>query len=141
MEELAEDLGVEAVVGLEDQWRTVLLEEPGMIPSPPLRKTLTAPRRHVRLGVTGRHEAEGTKMAVARELLDILVCPADRQALRLEGQRLVCVSCGRRYPIVDDIPVMLIEEAEAPNGCQSPVAGCRCTDNGQPKTDNQGAPK
>jgi len=62
-------------------------------------------------------------MAVARELLDMLVCPADREALRLEGTRLVCVGCGRRYPIVDDIPVMLIEEAEAPapaGGSQPP---------------------
>ena len=53
-------------------------------------------------------------MAVARELLDILVCPADRKAVRLEHDRLVCTECGRRYPVVEDIPVMLIAEAELP---------------------------
>jgi uncharacterized protein YbaR (Trm112 family) len=60
-------------------------------------------------------------MAVAKELLDILVCPMDRKSLRLEGDRLVCAECGRRYPVVDNIPVMLIEEAELP-GQQNPAA-------------------
>lgn len=53
-------------------------------------------------------------MAIARELLDILVCPFDRKPVRLDGDRLVCSGCGRRFPVVDDIPVMLIEEAEIP---------------------------
>lgn len=46
-------------------------------------------------------------------LLEILACPACKTAVRLEGERLVCASCGRRYPIRDGIPVMLIEEAES----------------------------
>ena len=48
------------------------------------------------------------------KLLDILACPACKTEVRLEGERLVCVQCKRRYPIRDGIPVMLIEEAEAP---------------------------
>ena len=52
-------------------------------------------------------------------LLEILACPACRADVRHEvgasGERLVCVSCGRRYPVRDDIPVMLIEEAELPS--------------------------
>ena len=28
-----------------------------------------------------------------------------------DGTGLVCRSCRRRYPIVDDIPIMLVEEA------------------------------
>ncbi len=55
-------------------------------------------------------------MAIAKELLDILVCPLDKKPVRLEGDRLVCSECGRRYPVIDDIPVMLIEEAELPGG-------------------------
>ncbi|MBI3022050.1 MAG: Trm112 family protein [Candidatus Omnitrophica bacterium] len=47
-------------------------------------------------------------------LLEILACPACKTAVRLENERLVCVTCGRRYPIRDGIPVMLIEEAEPP---------------------------
>lgn len=55
-------------------------------------------------------------MAIDKELLEILACPADKKPVRLEGDRLVCTECGRRYPIVDDIPVMLVEEAELPEG-------------------------
>ena len=47
-------------------------------------------------------------------LLEILACPACKQEVRLEGDRLVCAQCSRRYPIRDGIPVMLIEEADQP---------------------------
>jgi uncharacterized protein YbaR (Trm112 family) len=77
-------------------------------------------------------------MAVDKELLDILACPAcdarpavtlcrlrgdaakavvekyreslkDEEPVVTEG--LSCAACGRVYPIVSDIPVMLVEEA------------------------------
>ncbi|KAB2834836.1 MAG: Trm112 family protein [Candidatus Brocadia sp.] len=51
---------------------------------------------------------------VAKELLDILVCPLCRANVHLECDKIVCIKCGRRYPIRDDIPVMLIDEAELP---------------------------
>ena len=53
-------------------------------------------------------------MPIDAELLAILACPVDHQPVRNEETHLVCVSCGRRYPIRDGIPVMLIEEAEPP---------------------------
>jgi uncharacterized protein len=55
-------------------------------------------------------------MALDAELLKILVCPNDRGELdyREEEQTLTCRTCGYRYPIRDDIPVMLIDEAEKP---------------------------
>ena len=37
------------------------------------------------------------------KLLEILACPACKTEVRLEGDRLVCVQCGRRYPIRDGI--------------------------------------
>jgi len=51
---------------------------------------------------------------IDERLLEILVCPACKTKVRLEGERLVCqnASCGLRYPIRDDIPIMLIQEAE-----------------------------
>ena len=54
-------------------------------------------------------------MAVDQELLDILACPRCKGGLVLEeGQgALRCEACRLRYRIEDDIPVMLIEEAEA----------------------------
>jgi hypothetical protein len=66
-------------------------------------------------------------MAVAQDLLDILRCPycvsgdtrksgpdPGRLALVRNGTWLVCQEedCGRKYPIKEDIPVMLIEEGD-----------------------------
>ncbi|TLD40241.1 MAG: Protein YcaR in KDO2-Lipid A biosynthesis cluster [Candidatus Jettenia ecosi] len=51
---------------------------------------------------------------ITRELLEILVCPLCKTDVSLEEGRIVCTNCGRRYPVRDDIPVMLIDEAELP---------------------------
>jgi uncharacterized protein len=53
-------------------------------------------------------------MALNKDLLEILVCPYCKTArveLKPDGSGLKCVKCHRVYPIKDDIPVMLIEEA------------------------------
>jgi uncharacterized protein YbaR (Trm112 family) len=51
-------------------------------------------------------------------LAEILVCPVDQGDLTEDepASRLVCQVCGRRYPVEDGIPVMLVEEAELPPG-------------------------
>jgi uncharacterized protein YbaR (Trm112 family) len=51
-------------------------------------------------------------MPISQDLLDILACPACKTPVVLEGEELVCGSCQRRYPIRNDIPVMLIEEGD-----------------------------
>lgn len=52
-------------------------------------------------------------MAISEDLLEILVCPACRAKVELkaDGSALKCVECKRAYPIRDNIPVMLIDEA------------------------------
>jgi len=52
-------------------------------------------------------------MAIPKELLEILVCPACRTRVELtqDCQGLKCPTCRRVYPIRDDIPVMIVEEA------------------------------
>jgi uncharacterized protein len=52
-------------------------------------------------------------LAISKELLEILVCPACKAKVELktDGSGLKCVECGRVYPVRDDIPVMLIDEA------------------------------
>jgi uncharacterized protein len=52
-------------------------------------------------------------MAISKELLEILVCPVDKADLELQQNPdgLKCVQCKRVYPIRDDIPVMLVDEA------------------------------
>jgi uncharacterized protein YbaR (Trm112 family) len=53
-------------------------------------------------------------MAVSNDLLSILVCPFCKSKLdfRTESNDLKCVQCHRVYPIRDDIPVMLIDDAK-----------------------------
>ena len=60
---------------------------------------------------------EDPMMAISEQLLEILVCPACRAKVKLEpdGSGLKCVECKRVYPIRDDIPVMLIDEAKIEN--------------------------
>ncbi len=53
---------------------------------------------------------------IKSELLEILVCPADKADLveLKKEEKLECTKCGRKYPVRDGIPVMLIDEAEMP---------------------------
>jgi len=55
-------------------------------------------------------------MSLDPELVSILVCPNDRGEIDYleQEQVIVCQTCGYRYPVRDDIPVMLIDEAEKP---------------------------
>ena len=52
-------------------------------------------------------------MAIPKELLDILVCPVCKAPVKLlaDGSALKCPTCRRLYPVRDEIPVMLPEEA------------------------------
>lgn len=52
-------------------------------------------------------------MAVSKELLDILVCPLCKTPVTLtaDQQGLKCGTCRRVYPVRDEIPVMLVDEA------------------------------
>ncbi len=52
-------------------------------------------------------------MALSKELLDILICLQCKGSVELTDAQdgLVCQTCKLLYPIKDDIPVMLLEEA------------------------------
>jgi uncharacterized protein YbaR (Trm112 family) len=58
-------------------------------------------------------------MAISSELLEILVCPKCKTKVELksDGKGLKCTNadCALVYPIRDDIPVMLIDEAKQEN--------------------------
>ena len=53
-------------------------------------------------------------MAISKDLLEILVCPVCKATVELkpDSSGLKCVECHRVYPIRDDIPVMLVDEAK-----------------------------
>jgi len=55
-------------------------------------------------------------VSIDADLLEILACPSCRAAVEyIEAEQvIVCSGCGYRYPVRDDIPVMLIDEAEKP---------------------------
>ena len=40
-------------------------------------------------------------------VLSLLACPVCYGKLRAEAERLVCAGCGRGYPVVDGIPVLV----------------------------------
>lgn len=54
-----------------------------------------------------------TYVGISKDLLDILVCPKCKGDLKVtEAQDgLVCGACRLQYPIRDEIPVMLVDEA------------------------------
>jgi uncharacterized protein YbaR (Trm112 family) len=54
---------------------------------------------------------------VSTELLEILRCPncvREKEGMLVlhKDAWLICQDCGRKYPIMDDIPVMLIDEGD-----------------------------
>lgn len=52
-------------------------------------------------------------MPIDKELLDVLACPECKDPVELvdDGTGLRCNTCHRVFPIRDDIPVMLLDEA------------------------------
>jgi uncharacterized protein len=71
---------------------------------------------------------------VKEDLLARLVCPLGLAPLRREGDTLICTRCGPRFSIKDDIPNMLIEEAELPQG-HSSLADLECVKAGDARLD------
>jgi uncharacterized protein YbaR (Trm112 family) len=53
-------------------------------------------------------------MPVSPELLEILVCPLCKESVvpTPNGDGLKCPRCHRVYPVRDDIPIMLVDEAK-----------------------------
>ena len=57
-------------------------------------------------------------MNIDQQLLSIIVCPACHGELAPTtsggGDELLCQGCGNAYPVRDDIPVLLVDEARKP---------------------------
>ena len=58
---------------------------------------------------------KGGLLMISEELLNILACPACKHDVKLEDDKIVCTHCKKRYPIKDNIPIMLVDEAENPS--------------------------
>ena len=71
---------------------------------------------------------------VDTSLLEILACPEDKQPIVKMDDKIVCTQCGKRYPIRDGIPVMLMDEAEeGPVPTEAEVAAARAAPKGEPE--------
>lgn len=55
-------------------------------------------------------------MAVDPGLIELLVCPACHGEIEYKDRRnlIICTKCGRHYPVRENIPVMLVDEATMP---------------------------
>lgn len=83
------------------------MTDPSASPGPPTSPTTEAP-------------ANGsTESSIEETLLDLLRCPLTLSRLRVEGEELVAETGGLRYPVVNGIPQMIIEEAGLPEGVAS----------------------
>lgn len=49
---------------------------------------------------------------VDQDLLAILACPACKGDVEEQDGKICCTGCGRKYPVRDGIPIMLVDEAE-----------------------------
>jgi uncharacterized protein len=50
---------------------------------------------------------------IDKELLEILACPNCKGTVEYKDNRIICKKCGKKYPVRDGIPIMMIDEAEA----------------------------
>lgn len=58
---------------------------------------------------------------ISKDLLDILRCPLDPSRAKLipEGDHLSCERCALGFKIKDGFPILVVEEATLPKGCES----------------------
>lgn len=50
-----------------------------------------------------------------KQWADDLACPVCYARLRFEAAEVVCIGCGRTYPVVDGIPVLIPQRASEPS--------------------------
>lgn len=67
-----------------------------------------------RLTAQGRANSPMPPASKPKTWTDLLACPACRAGLVESAAELACRECGRRYPIKDGIPQLLVEDAISP---------------------------
>ncbi|MDR2400581.1 MAG: Trm112 family protein [Deferribacteraceae bacterium] len=59
-------------------------------------------------------------MADIGELLQVLVCPKCTGKLTLKENSVICAACKLQYPLDEDIPILLIDQAKPIKSVDSP---------------------
>ncbi len=49
---------------------------------------------------------------IDEKLMAILACPACQGDVQFKESKIVCLKCGRKYPVKNGIPVLLVDESE-----------------------------
>lgn len=57
---------------------------------------------------------------INEEIIKDLVCPIGKFPLKSDGEFLVCTNCSAKFPVKDNIPLLLIDDAILPLGVNSP---------------------
>jgi uncharacterized protein len=60
-----------------------------------------------------------------QKLLDIIACPIGKTPLTLVDDKYLECKCGLKFKIENDIPIMLIDEAIAPEGFDFENPSCK----------------
>ena len=76
------------------------------LPSPPVSPA----RSMFLLGPAALYTESMQQIDRLREILDLIVCPACHGQLVVESTEVHCTACGRRYSVVDQIPVLIPEQ-------------------------------
>ena len=73
-------------------------------------------------------------------LLEILVCPDCKGSLTVDQDHdeLICNGCGLIYPVRDDIPIMLVDEARRPEAAPVPEPASEPDSGSEPETGDAG---
>jgi uncharacterized protein len=57
-------------------------------------------------------QSSGGVHVINKKLLEILACPVCKGPVEEKEDWILCHACKKRYPVRDDIPIMLVDEAE-----------------------------
>lgn len=60
-------------------------------------------------------ESKNANLNNLKQWAEDVVCPVCYASLRFEEETVVCVGCGRSYPVVDGIPVLIPQRASLPS--------------------------
>ncbi len=64
-------------------------------------------------------------MNINSEDLQFICCPLGKAELKYQNNKLICSKCGVIFPFVDDIPLLIIESAELPQGIHT-ISDLKC---------------
>jgi len=63
---------------------------------------------------------------LSNDIIESLRCPIGKAELKQDGDFLICSLCGVKFPVRDNIPVLMTDEAIMPEGIKD-ISGLKCS--------------